>query len=138
MPNRWFNSREPQTLYISQILLYINAFFAVVGLLAGGGVGILGILVLAGTLYGAAGIASEMKSGYRVAVAVAFLPLVLRTIVAAGAYGGVLGNILWVLFFVSPKASNLGSDPIAALFEYALIGLLLHQQSREHQRVWFS
>ena len=40
---------------MSQFLLYFNAFWAALGILTGGGVGILGILVLAGYVYGAAG-----------------------------------------------------------------------------------
>jgi hypothetical protein len=138
MPTRWFNGRLPQTLVISQFLLYFNAFFALLGVLAGGGLGVLGLLVLAGTVYGAAGIASEMRVGYRVAVAVAVLPLVLRLLVAASAFGGVFGNLGWVLFMLGGDDPGLRSDPISALFQYALLGLLLHQQSREHQRVWFS
>lgn len=137
MPTRWFNGRLPQTLVISQFLLYFNAFFALLGVLAGGGLGVLGLLVLAGTVYGAAGIASEMRTGYRVAVAVAVLPLVLRLLVAASAFGGVFGNLGWVLFMVGGDDPTLRSDPISALFQYVLLGLLLHHQSREHQRVWF-
>lgn len=136
MPTRWINPRQPQTLYISQILLYFDAFWALLGILSGGGVGVLGILVLAGSLYGAAGIASELKAGYRVAVAVSFLPLTLRALIALGAYGGLLGNITWVLFQVGGQA-RLGGSVIDVMFQYTLIGLLLHQQSREHQKVWF-
>jgi len=137
MPTRWFNQRLPQTLVMSQFLLYFNAFWAALAVL-GGGVNLLQLLVLAGTVYGAAGIASELKRGYQVAVAVSFLPLVLRVLVAMGATGGLLGNLSWVLLQVGGEDPGLRSGLVDAIFQYVLIVLLLHSQSREHQRVWFS
>jgi hypothetical protein len=137
MPTRWFNQRLPQTLVMSQFLLYFNAFWAALAVL-GGGVNLLQLLVLAGTVYGAAGIASELKRGYQVAVAVSFLPLVLRVLVAMGANGGLLGNLSWVLLQVGGEDPGLRSGLVDAIFQYVLIVLLLHSQSREHQRVWFS
>ena len=128
MPTRWYNPNLPQTLVISQFLLYFDAFWALLGVLSGQGLGILGLIVLAGYIYGAAGIASELKVGYKVAVAVSFLPLVLRLVLSFGSTGGVLGNLGFVL---------IGANIINALFEYALIALLLHPQSRDHQRIWF-
>ncbi len=113
---------------MSQLLLYLNAFWAVLGIFLAGGLGILGLLVLAGTVYGAAGIASEKKLGYKVAVGVAFLPFVLRLLVASARVDGLFGNIAFVF---------LGSNLVNTLFEYALIVLLLHSQSREHQKIWF-
>jgi hypothetical protein len=32
----------------------------------------------------------------------------------------------------------LSRDPIGLMFEIALIALLLHPQSRDYQRIWFS
>lgn len=137
MPTRWFNSRLPQTLVISQFLLYFDAFWALLGLLsvaANRSVSftffgrIIVLASLAGYLYGAWGIANERKSGYQVAVAASFLPLAGRVVDTFGA-GGPLTNLGFIL---------LGQGIINALFEYALIGLLLHTQSREHQKVWFS
>ena len=113
---------------MSQFLLYFSAFWAVLGVFLGGGLGILGLLILAGTVYGAAGIASEKKLGYQVAVFVSFLPIVLRLIVAIGDDDGLFGNIAFVF---------LGWNLVNTLFEYALIVLLLHSQSREHQKIWF-
>lgn len=123
---------------MSQFLLYFDAFWAALGALTGSGLGVYGLLVLGGSVYGAAGIASEMKRGYRVAVAVSFVPLVLRLLVAMGALGGLLGNLSWVLLQVGGEDPRLGSNPIDAIFQYLLVILLLHRQSREHQRVWFT
>lgn len=128
MPTRWFNPNLPQTLVISQFLLYFDAFWALLGVLSGQGLGLSGVIVLAGYIYGAAGIASGIKWGWRVAVAVSFLPLALRTLMALGAIGGLLGNLRFVF---------LGDSIINAIFEYALIALLLHPQSRDHQKIWF-
>jgi hypothetical protein len=137
MPTRWFNQRLPQTLVMSQFLLYFDAFWAALGVLLGGGIGFLGLIVLAGYVYGAAGIASEKKLGYRVAVVVAFLPLALRALVALGAIGGLFGNLTWVLFMFGAEDPGLVSNPLNVLFQYVLIVLLLHSQSREHQKIWF-
>lgn len=138
MPTRWFNSRLPQTLVIAQFLLYFDAFFALLAVVTGGGIGLLGLLVIAGSVYGAAGIASELRKGYYAAIAVSFLPLALRLIVALGAFGGLFGNLSWVLLQVGAEDPRLGSDIIGAMFQYALIVVLLHAQSREHTKIWFS
>jgi len=126
MPTRWFNGRLPQTLVISQFLLYLNAFWSLMYTLSGS---VLFLLATGAYIYGAWGIANERRQGYRVAVAAAFFPLTLRAFLSLFASGGFLGNLGWVL---------IGPTVISALFEYALIGLLLHLQSREHQKVWFS
>jgi len=122
---RWFNANLPQTLYIAQFLLYIDAFFMALGVLFGGGLGLIGIVALTASIYGAQGIANEQKRGYQVAVVAAFLPLVLRLLLflfGVESFGYVLtsGNVLNVIF------------------QYALIALLLHPMSREHQKLWFS
>jgi len=122
---RWFNANLPQTLYIAQFLLYIDAFFMALGVLFGGGLGLLGIVALTASVYGAYGIANEQKRGYQVAVVAAFLPLTLRLLLflfGVESFGYVLtsGNVLNVIF------------------QYALIALLLHPMSREHQKLWFS
>ena len=76
---RWFNPRLPQTLVISQFLLYFDAFFALLGALGvtvdlgfriGGLARLLSLASLAAFIYGAYGIANERKRGYQVAVAV--------------------------------------------------------------------
>jgi hypothetical protein len=134
---RWFNSRLPQTLVISQFLLYFDAFWGVLGLLGtrlvgGGGFATLYRLLLVGSvaasIYGAYGIANEMRRGYQVAVLAAFLPIAIPAVVLL-LDGSLLSNLGAVL---------IPGSILNAVFVYALIALLLHPQSREHQRVWFS
>jgi len=124
---RWYNPRLPQTLVISQFLLYFDAFFGLLGAL-GGGIGLLGILYVGAYVYGAYGIANEQKRGYQVAVVASFLPIALPAVVLLlnGQLAGRLDEVL------------LPGGLINAIFVYALIALLLHSQSREHQRIWFS
>jgi hypothetical protein len=124
---RWFNSRLPQTLVISQFLLYFNAFWGLLGAL-GGGLGLLGIVYIAVNVYGAYGIANEQKRGYQVAVVASFLPIVLPAVVLALS-GDLFGRLFDVL---------VPGGIINAIFVYALIALLLHPQSRDHQKVWFA
>lgn len=123
---RWFNPNVPQTLYIAQFLLYFDAFWMLVGVLFGGGLGLLGLLALAAYLYGAYGIANEKKLGYQVAVVASFIPLALRFLQFVTGVGG--ADLSYVLF---------STGILNVLFEYALIGLLLHPMSREHQKIWF-
>ena len=124
MPTRWYNPNLPQTLVISQFLLYFGAFYGILEVLRGQSIGYL-ILVVA-SIYGAGGIASALKVGYRVAVVASFLPLILRALEAIET-GEVLANLRDILL----------GNVIDALFQYALIALLLHPQSRDHQRIWF-
>jgi hypothetical protein len=121
---RWFNPNVPQTLYIAQFLLYFDAFWMLLGVMFGGGLGLLGLLALAAYVYGAYGIANELKRGYQVAVAASFLPLALRLVVYL--FGN--ASIGFVLF---------SGNVLNVIFEYALIALLLHPMSREHQKIWF-
>ncbi len=122
---------------ISQFLLYFDAFWILLGMLmygVGGGLGgVLAIAALAAYVYGAYGIANELKTGYKVAVVASFLPLARRILL-------VVFNSTWVEFNYGSTISFvlIGGNIINAIFEYALIALLLHQQSREHQRIWFS
>ena len=60
------------------------------------------------------GIANERKWGYQLGVGIAGLV--------------VLGEVVGVL----------PAGIIALLFDILLLALLLHNQSREHQRIWFS
>ncbi len=126
---RWYNPNLPQTLVIAQFLLYFDAFFLLLGALFGGGLGVLGIIALAAYVYGAYGIANEQKRGYLVAVGASFLPLALRILVAQFARDGIFSELSFVLF---------AGNPVSVIFEYALIGLLLHPMSRNHQKIWFS
>lgn len=116
----------PQTLYVAQFLLYLDAFWMLLAVLFGRGLGLLGLIALAGYVYGAYGIANELKRGYLVAVVASFVPLGLRVLqFLLGARGA---DLSYVLF-----AGNV----LNVIFEYALIALLLHPMPREHQKVWF-
>lgn len=123
---RWFNPNVPQTLYIAQFLLYFDAFWMVLGVFIGGGLGVLGLIALAAYVYGAYGIANEQKRGYQVAVVASFIPLGLR--VLQFAFGVAGADVMYVLFT---------DNVLNVVFEYALIALLLHPMSREHQKIWF-
>jgi hypothetical protein len=124
---RWYNPNVPQTLAIAQFLLYFDAFFLLLGALFGGGLGWIGIIALAASVYGAYGIANELKRGYQVAVFASFLPIALRVLVVLLGSGN--QGLMFILF---------AGNPINVIFEYALIALLLHPMSRNHQKIWFS
>ncbi|HVM40749.1 MAG TPA: hypothetical protein VM618_08245 [Acidimicrobiia bacterium] len=116
---RFFNPHQPQTLQISVMLLYINAFFLVLG----GAIFVafpLWLAVTAGLAAGGFGIANEQKWGYQVAVGAAAINLFLR--LAGAGLDAALSNA----FFL-----------IGIMFDIALVALLLHPQSREYQKIWF-
>jgi hypothetical protein len=128
---RWYNAGQPQTLQLAQILLYTNAVIELLRLVLSGGflpVGNGGVVlliittawiaVLVGQILGALGIANSRKLGYRVALVVACVPVVLQLFVL-------------VRYRVAP------TDIFNLLFEVALIASLVHPQSRDYQRIWF-
>ena len=101
---------------------------AAFGALIGGGLGLLGIVYIGVNVFGAYGIANELKRGYQVAVVASFLPIALPAVVLT-LQGDLIGRLGEVL---------VPGGILNAVFVYALIALLLHSQSREHQKVWFS
>ena len=117
---RWVNPSQPQTLYIATILLYMSAVF---GLLFGALASLLGLAIAVGEVAGGYGVANERRWGYRLAVAVA-----------------ALGLLPFVLFAVDEGITELLDPPvlISLVFPVALFALLIHPQSREYQKVWFS
>jgi hypothetical protein len=118
---RWWNPSQPQTLQIAMFLLYTNAAFALFDLLRYmGRLTTIGLLLVFARMAGVAaayGIANEQKWAYGLGTGIAALPLVLR-----------------IAFYGNPLLGN----PISLMFEIALIALLLHPQSREYQKIWFS
>ena len=129
-PRVWVNPRQPQTLYIAQLLMYFQGGFDLLFWLIGGlGVGTLFgsrplaaayiLLVVVGKLVAAFGVANERRWGYRLGVAAAAAPLAVR-----------------VLRTIGGRPSALFSHPIGLLFDIALLALLLHSQSRGYQRYW--
>jgi hypothetical protein len=114
---RFFNPSQPQTLQISVWLLYFNAFWALIALLAGAPFALINLVGCAAAAYG---IANEKRWGYFLGVVVAILDLSLLVIAAGGLTG---------LFSFSSL--------ISLMFAVALVVALLHPQSRDYQRIWF-
>jgi len=118
---RWTNPSLPQTLQIGMFLLYIDAAF---GVLFGAVFAFpLGTVIVIGSALAGLGIANELRWGWQLGVAVsalALLPFVLLAMVDG----------VGALF--SP--ANL----LSLLFPVAQFALLVHPQSRDHQRIWFS
>jgi hypothetical protein len=137
-PRKWFDRMQPQTMQIATWLLYLNGFFALIAFMdksdaigfARSDKGILGsligLVVVASFIAGGYLMANDRRIGYRLALVAAFSPFILR---------------IWILwsdsrFSVIDKIT--GNDTIGFIFEAALCALLLHPQSREHQRLWYS
>jgi hypothetical protein len=128
----WFNNRLPQELMIATILLYLQAFwsgivgiqwiFEVIGVsnpLVGidNRDGALSIAICALSIYGARGIASELKPGWRAAVAATAL---------------LIARDLWIFGF------DWLDNIVNVMFSVALLALLLYGPSRRYVNVWFS
>jgi len=107
---RFFDPSQPQTLQIATLLLYLDAVFAFLAL----------VLPFA-LAYGAAGygMANGKKWGYGLALVVAVLRMV--TLIAGS-------SIDFVIRY----------HTIDLMFAVALLALVLHPQSREYQKIWFS
>ena len=114
-PQRFFDPSQPQMLQSATFLLYLHA---VLGLL--GGFGGLGLFLAVGAAGGAYGMANQQKWGYLLSVGVALFGLVLPFLV-----GWTLDEVLRV-------------RTVSLMFDIALVALLVHPQSREYQRIWFS
>lgn len=133
---KWFDRTQPQTLQIATWLLYINAFFGLVDLIdtngwlgvarvVHGGIGLLvGIAIVAAYIAGAFLMANERKIGYVLAVVAAFSPFLLRFWLLSDTDASLLDKVT-------------GGRTLSFIFEVALCALLLHPQSRDHQRIWF-
>ncbi|MEI7623319.1 MAG: hypothetical protein WCJ88_07165 [Actinomycetes bacterium] len=117
---RWTNPTQPQTMQIAVYLLYINAVFTA---LLGGIMSPIGLVLVIGQAAAGFGIANDKRWGYWLGVAVATIGLI--PFVLSIATNGV-GSALSFNFLLS------------LVMPLALFGLLLHQQSREYQRIWFS
>lgn len=117
-PRRFLDQSQPQTLQIATILLYLNA---ALGVLYGAIASPIGLLLVLAMGAGGFGIANEKRWGYTLAVAGAVANLGLPILV----------------FGLDDVFKNVGLL-LALLFDVALVALLLHPQSREYQRIWFS
>ena len=127
----WVNPRQPQTLYMAQILMYFRGALAILfgALFSIGDVVLFGSRILAviwillltvGMIAGAYGIANEKKWGYQLGVAAALAPIVVS-----------------VAYLFRGNSDFLLRDPIGLMFDIALVALLLHPMSKEYQKVWF-
>jgi hypothetical protein len=114
---KFLNQAQPQTLVLGTLLLYINAVFGLLFGILGAGL-FLGLLTVLGMAVGGYGIANEWKWAYPVAVVAAILQLILLLAV----FGAEVINFPVI---------------ITLLFDGALVGLLLHPESRSYQRIWF-
>ena len=118
---------QPQTLQIATWLLYINGFFALANFMDSQmEIGyirrvyafglVYGLVVIAAHVLGGLLMANDLKIGYKIALVAAFSPFVSNLIV---------------------YQSLIAHSFLNAAFDIALIALLLHTQSRAHQKVWF-
>ena len=125
-------------MQIATWLLYLNGFFAFISFVDQrdwigyarvdkGALGsLVGIVVLASFIGGGVLMANDRKIGYKLALIAAFSPFALRI------------WILWSYSGFTALDKITGKDTFGFIFEAALCALLLHPQSREHQRVWYS
>ncbi|MGH9268264.1 MAG: hypothetical protein ACRD0D_08805 [Acidimicrobiales bacterium] len=135
---QWINRSQPQTLVIADFLLYftgaINLLFFgdraiyLAALCGDGGscasarlVDLLRLALPVAGVAAAYGIANEQKWAYRLGIAVAAAPLTARVLVS-------------LRYQISP----LNFDLISLMFDVALFALLVHPQSRDYQRIWFT
>lgn len=121
---KWVNQNHPQTLQIGVILLYIDAFFLLIGGGLGSSIGLIGVVVSVGA---ALGIASNKKLGWYAGIAVsALIPLLMAWAVARWFLGSSGG--------VSPFSLNFVMN---ALFPVAQLVALIHPMSRAYGKVFF-
>jgi len=126
---------HPQTLQIATWLLYLNGFFDAVAVLDttgylgylrvryGFGI-LLGLLLIVASVGSGWLMANGRKVGYYIAIGAAFGPFVLRYFAFRDAPDSFFNKLS-------------GGSSLSPIFEVALIALLLHPQSRDHQRIWF-
>lgn len=113
---RWSNPSLPQTLQIGMFLLYIDAIFGV--LFQRVFVFPIGTALVIGSAAAGLGIANEKRWGWQLGVAV---------------------SAIGVLFaFLLFSATGVVGGGLSLLIAVAQFALLVHPQSRDHQKVWFS
>jgi len=142
---RFFNQSQPQTLQGAVFLLYANVVVALLfrsggegiyalaaasltrGAVSGRTATLLGNLVAIAVVVGSAGaaylIANEKKVGWRLGVVVATAPLLALTIL--------------VLIGYPQRLSILDVISISLAFDIILLVLLLHDQTRSYEKIWF-
>lgn len=119
---RWLNPSQPQTLQTAVMLAYLNSVFSILSIGWLGSVSGLGapivFLAAAGQVAGGAGVANEKNWGYLLAIASSGVLTLTRLIVVL-------------------RTGIFNLSLIGLMFAIALMALLLHEQSRSYQKIWF-
>lgn len=138
---KWFDRMQPQTLQIATMLLYLNGFFALMSVVDRNdylgyirdrywfGV-VIGMMTVSLHVFGGLLMANDRKLGYKLGVAAAFSPFLLR-FWAFSDFTSRMGGEISLYRKIS------GGSTTSLVFEIALCALLLHTQSRTHQRIWY-
>ncbi len=146
-PKKWFDRMQPQTLQIATWLLYFDGFFALVSLIDKSGYlgylrfqypfgSLLGIISVALYVFGGWLMANDLKIGYKLSVIAAASPFVLRFLaVRSLAQNFETQSPIGLSDYVTGRI--FGGSVLSSAFDIAVLALLLHTQSREHQRIWY-
>ena len=146
-PKKWFDRMQPQTLQIATWLLYFDGFFALVSLIDKSGyIGylrfqypfgfLLGIISVALYVFGGVLMANDLKIGYKLSVIAAASPFILRFLaVRSLAANFETQSPIGITDYLTGRI--FGGSIISSAFDIAVLALLLHTQSREHQRIWY-
>ena len=146
-PKKWFDRMQPQTLQIATWLLYFDGFFALVSLIDKSGYigylryqypfgSLLGVISVALYVFGGLLMANDLKVGYKLSVLAAASPFVLRFLaVRSLAQNFETQSPIGITDYVTGRI--FGGSVISSAFDIAVLALLLHTQSREHQRIWY-
>jgi hypothetical protein len=132
---KWFDRFQPQTLQAATWFLYISGAFMLIFISDVGtwtwvaqkryGYGLIVVLALiACHALGGLLMANDRKLGYWLALVAAFSPFAGR---------------IWAMHGLGYTTTTIvtGGNTIGFILDVALIALLLHPTSREHQRVWY-
>ena len=128
---RWLNPTQPQTLYSAVMLAYFRGVSIVLfgsvyyralpyDLLGSFASRIFPLLLLVALVGGGLGIANEKKYGFRLALSAAIYSVVATLWIGTQYSVELLGFLLRLMF------------------DIVLLVLLLHPQSKEYRRIWFS
>ena len=117
---RWTNPSQPRTLQIAVFLLYANAVLNVLFLAI---LYVPFLLLTVGFVAAGYGIANDRRWGYWLGVGLA-----------------ALGLLPYAFLIMDEGVGELLTLPvlISLVFPVAMFALLVHPESREHQRIWFS
>ena len=145
MERQFFNQSQPQTLQGAVFLLYANVLIALLFRTGGHGLfadvayslsrgklngssatfvgNVVAIAVVVGSGFAGYLIANEKKIGWRLGVVVAAAPIVSLVLLIVAGY--------------PQRLSILDAVSIQLLFDVALLILLLHDQTRSYEKIWF-